>query len=115
MPDPIIDREALIEAAAKAGYELGSDRTWAEYARRSPVCADGDMDTAATMLPVIAAGVLAPLRELHAMTLTTYWRRDAQGDDYRDDVQFCRGCSADWPCLTVRTLDAIEAAVKGGE
>ena len=109
MPDPIIDREALIEAAAKAGYELGSDRTWAEYARRSPVWADGDMDTAATMLPVIAAAILAPLREL--------------ADSFRDSIDWSDGrnnygdneayeqCARDLS----QALDAIEAAVKGGE
>ncbi len=65
-------------------------------------CAPGEDEVAealhADACPVIAAAALKPIRELH-----------------REQFQFCRDCDADYPCPTIRLLDEIEAAAKGGD
>ena len=94
-----IDRQKIIEAAATAIHDAActfhSDRgiSMGHY----PIEMHAAQD-AALVLPVIVAAVLKPIRELH-----------------REQFQFCRECDADYPCLTVRLLDQIEADLAGGE
>lgn len=132
-----IDKAALIEQAARVqwascwpGVPWPADdamtvETWSH-------------DTAAA-LPVIAKALLAPLRELHKpVHLTFSWNSGIHADDPcetcggkagthecgcwgdYDSPIYCNSCSApghyrqsvDYPCPTVRLLDAIEAEVQ---
>ena len=91
------DRQQIIEAAARTIH----DDACLYYHHRDeepPGChIDIARKEAAIALPVIVAAVLKPIRELH-----------------REQFQFCRECDADYPCLTVRLLDQIEADLAGG-
>ena len=95
----VINRQKIIEAAATAIHDAActfhSDRgiSVGHYSIEMHAAQD-----AALVLPVIVAAALKPIRELH-----------------REQFQFCRECDADYPCLTVRLLDQIETAAKGGE
>ena len=106
MPDPIIDREALIEAAAKAAFIRHGDRAdrWGTADADSKA---GFREDTARTLPVIAAAILAPMRARHRLCQCAYC--DERGR------RVCAGCSGRWPCADSAVLDAIEAAVKGGE
>ena len=97
-----IDRAALIEAAAKA---IHSRRVYmARGVTEQPPPTKREVDDAAAALPVIAAELLAPLRELHR---ECDWISLTPGRCWHDG----RG----YPCPTVRLLDQIEADAKGGE
>ena len=61
-------------------------------------------DPVKPVLPVIAAGLLAPLRELHRSEFQSECR-----------LYFCVSCGVAEPCPTVRLLDQIEADLKGDE
>ena len=110
-PPAAIDRAALIEAAAKAVRAEECERLQSK--NLPPLLAWHEMLPAArinrkysieTALPVIAAGLLAPLRELHR---ECDWMSRTPGRCWHDG----RG----YPCPTVRLLDQIEADAKGGE
>lgn len=88
-----IDRQQIIEDAAKLSYAAHF-----RNATPDPVELAIERDGLRAALPVIVAAVLKPIRELH-----------------REQFQFCRDCDADYPCPTIRLLDEIEAAAKGGE
>jgi hypothetical protein len=118
------DLPALIEQAARARRpHLWGDFTkklaslnafTLEQAEESAAKkrAEAIFDVAVT-LPVIAAGMYAPIRELHPVATVSRWRRDAVGDDHQIEERFCPECREDWPCPTVRAIDAVEAAIRG--
>lgn len=68
---------------------------------------DPILDRAAIILPVITAAVLAPLRARHRLCTCVYCEEA--------DRERCAGCHHLWPCADAQQLDAIEAAMKGGE
>lgn len=85
------DRQQVIKDAAKAMDEQFNPDSY-------PILAAMFSDYAATVVPVIVAAVLKPIRELH-----------------REQFQFCRDCDADYPCPTIQLCDEIESSAKGGE
>lgn len=109
-----IDRQQIIEDAAKAEWAA----VWPSipYETSPGAHADFAKGTAAA-LPVIVAAALKPIRELHAPIAAA----DYSGGPFRGVTQVCTACGTDdgnWqrhPCPTVRLLDQIEAAAKGGE
>lgn len=109
-----IDRAALIESAAKA---IHSRRVYmARGVTEQPPPTKREVDDAAAALPVIAAELLAPLRELHhakAYTCTHLRTPGELGPCCRHEI--CVACNQMHPCPTVRLLDQIEADAKGGE
>ena len=114
-----IDKAALIEAAAKAVRAEECERLQSK--NLPPLLAWHEMLPAArinrkysieTALPVIAAGLLAPLRELHVPVETREWLPNAVAIPWNACSCGFRTYSA---CPTVRLLDQIEADAKGGE
>ncbi len=101
------DREAVTEQAARAQHHNRTDLD--NFDRLKTIQRRSWMEDTAAALPVIVAATLAPIEALHSMKRTVYLRRDAQGDDHWDEVQFCRGCSADWPCPTAQAIADIKA------
>ena len=95
-----IDKAALIEVLRDelAGWPIGSGYYGTQ------VGTDEAREMAHAALPVIAAGLLAPLRELHR---ECDWMSRTPGRCWHDG----RG----YPCPTVRLLDQIEADAKGDE
>ena len=87
MPDQIIDRDALIEKAKISIYNHVEDADWGNA-----------YDAAAAALPVIVDAALAPIEALHSLNVVAL-------------LQFCRGCSGDWPCPTAQAVAAIREAV----
>ena len=110
MPD--LDLPALIEQAARA-HVAHIDRRPDAWDALSPTAREYWLAETAITLPVIAAGLYVPIRELHPMVTVSRWRRDAVGDDHQDEERFCPACREDYPCPTVRALDAVEAAIRG--
>ena len=109
-----IDRAALIEAAAKAVRAEECERLQSK--NLPPLLAWHEMLPAArinrkysieTALPVIAAGLLAPLRELHYDVVA--YADFAMTTGRRECV-----CGKS-DCLTARLLDQIESDAKGDE
>lgn len=114
-----IDRAALIEAAAKA---IHSRRVYMArgVTEQPPPPTKREVDDAAAALPVIAAELLAPLRELHADHECgnydqAFWCFAPYRDGRCVKVGTCSHCGHKAPCPTVRLLDQIEADVRGGE
>lgn len=100
------DRDAVIDEAQQVAYNALRVRRPSEgQAHHANVVLAAIPGT----LPGIVAATLAPIEALHSMKRTVYLRRDAQGDDHWDEVQFCRGCSADWPCPTAQAIADIKA------
>ena len=98
MPDPIIDRAAIIEAAARTQFLNLGGYSWAELVEDYPATADAYREDAESVLRVITPAILAPLRARH-----------------RPTGRGCIDCYGGWDCPEADLLDAIEAAVKGGE
>ena len=112
MPDPIIDRAAIIEAAARTQFLNLGGYSWAELVEDYPATADAYREDAESVLRVITPAILAPLRELH--TPREARERLPNGVSIRWQACSC-GFRTHSACPTVQALDAIEAAVKGGE
>ena len=125
-PPAAIDKAALIEAAAKAVRAEECERLQSE--NLPPLLAWHEMLPAArfnrkhsieTALPVIAAGLLAPLRELHQPNPYA----DAQLRSVSPSLPelVCAHCATPsggavaFPCPTARLLDQIESDAKGDE
>ena len=119
MPDPILDRAAIIEATAKARKPYLWDGSLASKLATLSIFTDEQAEASAekkraelreaiaATLPLIAAAILAPLRDRHRLCECAYCRDKGS--------HVCAGCSSSWPCADSALLDAIEAAVKGGE
>lgn len=128
-----IDKAALIEQAAEATW------TGMGFGPMKSIDREGMRWEMSFALPVIAKALLAPLRELHKpVHLTFSWNSGVHADDPcetcggkagthecgcwgdYDSPIYCNSCSApghyrqsvDYPCPTVRLLDAIEAEVQ---
>ena len=112
-----IDRQQIIEDAARAMHNTAGQWRWERLSAEEPLWAEGWRDNAKAALPVIVAVVLKPIRELHAPIDAA----DYSGGPFRGVTQVCIACGTDdgnWqrhPCPTVRLLDQIETDSKGGE
>lgn len=106
-----IDRAAVIEAAAKA---IHSRRVYMArgVTEQPPPPTKREVDDAAAALPVIAAELLAPLRELHVSVKTRERLPNAVAIPWNACSCGFRTHSA---CPTLRLLDQIKADVKGGQ
>ena len=93
-----IDRQQIIEDAARAMHNTAGWWPWERLSTEEPLWAEGWRDNAKAALPVIVAAVLKPIRDLHTP--------DGHG--------WCNGCACR-PCPTARICDQIEADAKGGE
>ena len=101
-----IDRAALIEASAAVLDD--SYARWCDRVEAEQVVPETEHEAMAeAVLPVIAAGLLAPLRELHYDVVA--YADFAMTTGRRECV-----CGKS-DCLTARLLDQIEADAKGGE
>lgn len=116
-----IDRAALIEAAVEAARAALDRRARAEemwwVEETGEYLGERDVEPEARLavqvaLPVIAAGLLAPLRELHVPVKTGEWL--PKGVVIPWDACSC-GFHTHSDCQTVRMLNQIEADCKGGE
>ena len=113
-----IDRAALIEAAF-AGHQFDPEGRICSCGVLCGVVCDGKTfleHVAETIMPVVVAAVLKPLRELHhtkAYTCTHLRTPGELGPCCRHEI--CDACNQMHPCPTVRMLDQIEADVKGDE
>lgn len=111
MPDPILNRAAIIRDAIAAAWDATATPNLKRWSQLPSEAQAGHieawMDDLETALPVITAAVLAPLRARHRLCTCTYCEDT--------DRERCAGCHLLWPCDDVQLLDAIEAAVKGGE
>lgn len=118
-----IDRAALIEVAAKAVRAEECERLQSgdlppllEWGDLSPTVRHNRKYSIGTALPVIAAGLLAPLRELHRDEWDCGNPQHTNPDyDCPECEVWCESCGVPFPCPTVRLLDQIEADCKGGE
>lgn len=108
-----INRAAVIEAAAKAvrayhGNILPTgNRSYPTHR---------DLAAAEITLKVMAAGLLAPLRQLH----TGEWhcgnpQHTNPSAACPECDPYCEACGVPMPCPTVRLIDQIEADAKGDE
>ncbi len=111
-----IDRQQIIEDAAKAIFDVRDDEfdldEWedidsTEHERYQ--CA------ARAALPVIVAAVLKPIRELHVSGELVCVETGHVPSRCPCSEVFCEGCGESMPCPTVRLLDEIESSAKGGE
>jgi len=109
-----IDRAALIEQAAKSGWEAlmgqGHEADFHSFNRGWFVA------WTEAGLPVIAKALLAPLRELHHDHVcgdveSEHWCHISSLLGRCVKVGTCSHCGIPRPCPTVRLLDAIEAEV----
>ena len=100
------DRDAVIDEAQQVAYNALRVRRPSEgQAHHANVVHAAIPGT----LPVIVAAALAPIEVLHSMQRAIYQRRDALGDDYLCEFQFCRGCNAEWPCPTAQAIADTKA------
>ena len=98
-----LDRDALIEAMARAEHDAGeAEWSWERLVIEEPVWAEGWRANATAALPVAVRAILAPLRELHLPS-----------DCDCDDVHLCEECGVPHACNTLRLLEAIEADLIG--
>ena len=96
-----LDIDALLKATAQ--------EVWGE---EEP--SDGHLDAVRLSLAVIVPAVTAEVRALHKeASRVTYWR-DALGDDNQTLVEWCADCLQSYPCPTIRLLDELDAAARGG-
>lgn len=103
VPVTAIDRAALIEAAARAAH--GAHFPWSRPDREEELRIEAA--GVAASLPVIAAGLLGPLRAQAAE-----WREFMRDPDLTGfERSAIRLCAAELE----RLLDQIEAECKGGE
>lgn len=105
------DRQQVIELARDelAGWPIGSGY----YGTKVDV--DEAREMAEAALPVIVAAVLKPIRELHAAGEPVCVETGHTPSLCPCSEVFCEGCGESMPCPTIRLLDEIEAAAKGGE
>ncbi len=121
MPEPIIDRDAIIEKAKIHIYNEVEDADWGNA-----------YDAAAAALPSIADDLLAPIEALHQeATITEFASPSCEHggcehgvDELTGDLEcptyprkVCARCSSDydwtpWPCPTAQAVAAIREAVR---
>ena len=105
-----IDRQQIIEDAAKAIFDVRDDEfdldEWEDIDSTEHERYQCD---ARAILPVIVAAVLKPIREQHGVP---HWCMDDEG---RSDCYHPDGLGMPWPCPTARLCDEIESSAKGGE
>ena len=134
MTGPIIDRDAIIEKAARVAWDTGSPlslKRWDELSedvRAHSV----EREYAADMLPSIADDLLAPIEALHPeATIIEFASPSCEHggcehgvDELTGDLEcptyprkVCARCSSDydwtpWPCPTAQAVAAIREAVR---
>lgn len=110
----VIDRAALIEAAAKAISIYQGSYLYMPDTHQPIRPTTEQTRLAEAAAPAIVASVLKPLRELHhakAYTCTHLRPPGELGPCCRHEI--CATCNQMHPCPTVRLLDQIESDVKG--
>lgn len=96
MTDPIIDRDAIIEKAAKAAWGTVEDDPlpWEKASKLARIAA---RVAAKDALQSIADDLLAPIEALHCLKVIT---------------AACAHCKRVWPCPTAQAVAAIREAVR---
>ena len=97
MPDPIIDRDAIIEKAKIHIYNKVEDADWGNA-----------HDAAAAALPSIADDLLAPIEAMHPEVLGTFTPHNSAAYV----VHLCQTCKVAYPCPTAQAVAAIREAVR---
>ena len=112
----VIDRSALIEAAAKAISIYQGSYLYMPDTHQPIRPTTEQIRLAEAAAPVIVASVLKPLRELHhakAYTCIHLPPAGELGPCCRHEI--CAACNQMQPCPTVQLLDQIESDAKGDE
>ena len=110
-----IDRQQIIEDAARAMHNTAGWWPWERLSTEEPLWAEGWRDNAKAALPVIVAAALKPIRELHAAGEPVCVETGHTPSRCPCSEVFCEGCGESMPCPTVRLLDEIESSAKGGD
>lgn len=100
MTAPIIDRDAIIEKAAKEAWDGGNPPillAWDELPKRHRTHSL-EREYATLMLPSIADDLLAPIEALHYECACL--------------VKVCHTCQVRYPCPTAQAAAAIREAVR---